>query len=210
MKMPALILLLDARAAFDAVIRQFLTRRLFLDTTKDQRALYWDLRLSSRTTYLQWGEDLMGPINDELGVEQGGPNGSEHYKIYNNEQLRTAQDSKLGVTIGDTEVAAVGQADDTALVTVDTNNLQLLLNLSVEYCDKYQVELSSNKTKLLMFLPPGSESHYTRYYKSVSPIHINGTTIPFTDTAEHVGVVNVSVVTCPQKATCQYPLFWCI
>ena len=58
----------------------------------------------------------------------------------------------------------------------------------MEYCTKYQVELSTSNTKLLMFLPPGGETDYVRYYKSVSPIHINNTHIPFTDTAEHVGV----------------------
>ena len=66
--------------------------------------------------------------------------------------------------------------------------MQHLLDLSVEYCDRYQVELSIGKTKLFMFLPPGGESEYDKYYKTVSPIHINNTTIPFKDTAEHVGV----------------------
>ena len=41
LKKPALILLLDAWSAFDVLIRQFLVQRLFLDTAKDQRTLYW-------------------------------------------------------------------------------------------------------------------------------------------------------------------------
>ena len=188
LKKPILVLLLDAKSAFDAVIRQFLVRRLYLDTTRDQRARYWDLRLSHRTTFCQWGESLMGPIKDELGVEQGGPSGSDFYKIYNNEQLKTAQQSQLGINIGDAVVAAVGQADDTALVAEDPHQLQHLLNLSVEYCDKYQVELSSSKTKLLIFPPSGGETDSMKYYKSVQPIHMKNTTIPFTDTAEHVGI----------------------
>ena len=186
---PAFILLLDARSAFDAVIRQFLVRRLFLDTTKDQRALYWDQRLSCRTTFCQWGEDLMGPIKDQLGVEQGGPNSSEHYKIYNNEQLETAQHSGLGITIGDTNVAAIGQADDTALAADNPHHLQLLLDLSTEYCKKYEVKQSTSKTKLLLFPPLKGESEYIKYYEALAPIHMNNTTVPFSDTAEHVGVI---------------------
>ena len=100
-----------------------------------------------------------------------------------------AQKSDLGVTIGDTMVAAVGQADDTALVTDNPYQLQHLLDLSIQYCKKYQVELSTVKTKLLMFLPRSGEDEYTKYYKIVTPIHMADTTIPFTNTAEHVGVI---------------------
>ena len=39
----------------------------------------------------------MGPIQDECGVEQGGINFSDFYKIYNNEQLNLAQESGFGV-----------------------------------------------------------------------------------------------------------------
>ena len=96
---PLFVLLLDAKSAFDRVLRQILVRRLFLDTTQDQRILYWDLRLASRKTFCSWDGNLMGPIHDQRGVEQGGPNSSDHYKIYNNEQLREAQESGLGSSI---------------------------------------------------------------------------------------------------------------
>ena len=90
---PLFVLLLDAKSAFDLVLREILIRRLYIDTCPDQRIRFWDLRLSNRTTYCQWDNQLMGPIRDELGLEQGGPNSSELYKIYNNEQLTTAQES---------------------------------------------------------------------------------------------------------------------
>ena len=83
-KKPIFVLLLDAKSAFDLVIRQILVRRLYLDSPQDQRIIYWDKRLSCRTTFCQWEDQLMGPISDELGLEQGGPNSSEFYKIYNN------------------------------------------------------------------------------------------------------------------------------
>ena len=179
---PLFVLLLDAKSAFDRVLREILVRRLYLD----QRILYWDLRLVNRQTYCQWDGHLMGPIHDELGVEQGGPNSSDHYKIYNNEQLVAAQDSGLGCVVGDELVAAVGQADDSALCSHDINQLQFLLNLTVQYCAKYQVELSAGKTKLLAFA--AKETDYTKYCKLVSPIHVGATDVKFVSTAEHVGV----------------------
>ena len=129
----------------------------------------------------------MGPIYDELGLEQGGPSSSEFYKIYNNEQLSSAQRSGLGTSIAGIAVASVGQADDTALVSNDLHQLQMLLDLSLLYCQKHQVQLSASKTKLLVF--SREESTYVKYSKLISPLHMDKTPIPFATTAEHVGVL---------------------
>ena len=42
----------------------------------------------------------MGPIVDECGLEQGGLNSSDLYKIYGREQLTSSQESALGVKMG--------------------------------------------------------------------------------------------------------------
>ena len=99
----------------------------------------------------------MGPINDSQGLEQGGVNSSEFYKIYNNEQLTIPQETdfqsdSFGIKISDIHVASIGQADDTALVSHELHKLKFLLLLTEQYCKKYHVELSSSKTKLL-FIP---------------------------------------------------------
>ena len=50
----------------------------------------------------------MGPIYDEKGVEQGGPNSAEYYKVFGKPQLQLAQRTGLGVTLpGRTKVSAV-------------------------------------------------------------------------------------------------------
>ena len=128
-----------------------------------------------------------GPIKDQLGLEQGAPNSSEFYKIYNNKQLTTAQGSGLGITISGYPVASVGQADDTALISHDIHHLQSLLELSLLYCQKHQVQLSPGKTKLLIFSKEDTDA--LKYVKAMSPIRIGDTRIEFADTAEHVGIL---------------------
>ena len=93
----------------------------------------------------------MGPIYDELGLEQGGPSSSEFYQIYKNEQLSSAQRSGLGTGIAGITLASVGLADDTALASNDLHQLQMLLDISLLYCQKHQVQLSASKKKLLVF-----------------------------------------------------------
>ena len=43
---------------------------------------------------------MLGPAPDMTGFEQGGVNSSDFYNLYNNEQLKTAQASGLGVNLG--------------------------------------------------------------------------------------------------------------
>ena len=124
----------------------------------------------NRKTFCQWEE---GPIKDELGVEQGGTKSSEQYKIYNNEQITTPQMSGLGTDVQNVPVAAIGQADDTGLVSNDILQLQHLLQLTLNYCSKYQVELSTAKTKLLAFNT--CETEYSKYVKMLFTIHIGET-----------------------------------
>lgn len=77
-------------------------------------------RLVNFRTYLDWDRDIMGPIKDELGLEQGGANSSDYYSIYSNDNLTAAQDSLQGVklcrsTVGyqvSQIISAIGLADD--------------------------------------------------------------------------------------------------
>ena len=63
----------------------------------------------------------------------------------------------------------------------------MLLDLSLVYCQKHQVQLSVGKTKLLVFSK--HESTYVKYAKLITPLNINKIPIPFASTAEHVGVL---------------------
>ena len=144
----------------------------------------------------------MGPINDQRGLEQGGLNSSDFYKIFGKRQLTMAQDSSLGVRFGEyavgvtdtvpnVTVAAIGQADDTALVANNLHDLNCLLQLSLDFCSKYHVSLSPGKTKLQVM--------YTRDMKNIvdhavatNPISIDEAKIDFAEVAEHVGLLRAS------------------
>ena len=96
LKQPVFLLALDAQSAFDRCLRQILICELFKAGQKDDSLLFIDNRLASRSTVYEWNRELLGPATDETGFEQGGINSSDYYKLYNNEQLETAQPSTLG------------------------------------------------------------------------------------------------------------------
>ena len=130
-------------------------------------------------------------------MEQGGVNSSDLYQILNNEQLSVPQETSFGVNFSsseDVQIASICQADDTVLISNDLVKLKFLLKLTLNFCKKYHIELSSTKTKLQVYLPP-SLSSSEDFYKNMVNIHnnnnmvnidIDGTPIMFVDSTEHV------------------------
>ena len=188
LKKPMFLLLLDAKSAFDLIPKESIIVNAFKAGTTDQGLVYLDNRLGNRLTYCEWSKTIMGPIIDKLGVEQGGVNSDKLYKLANNDQLNVAQLSDLGVQLGTATISAIGQADDSALLANDIHSLNNLLLLTLEYCQRYNVTLVPEKTKLLAFCPPGQE-HVVEYAKIISPVNINANYIPFSESAEHVGII---------------------
>ena len=97
-------------------MKEILVRRLFLAGTDGHGLLYLDQRLKSRHTFCEYDRNLMGPIHDNKGLEQGGISSSDKYKIYNNEQSRSAQSSGMGVSVMGHMISAIALADDKVLM----------------------------------------------------------------------------------------------
>ena len=170
------------------ILRQCALRSAFLAGTTDQGLIYFDARLKNRSTFTEWDKILMGPIDDLLGLEQGNVNSDRLYKLCNNNQLRTAQLSQLGVDCRAAIVSCVGQADDTILVSDDIYKLAALVHLTEEYCAAYHVTLVPEKTKLLAFSGVG-HAQLLKLAEVVNPISISGKQIFFSESAEHVGIL---------------------
>ena len=81
-------------------------------------------------------------------------------------------------------VSGVGQADDIGLLSNSIFNLFNILYLALNYCQKFNIELCAEKTKLLMLKKKNDQS-----FVAFNPININGNHINFSHQAEHVGVI---------------------
>ena len=116
-------------------------------------------------------------------------NSSDFYKIYAKEQLHNAQKSELGIKLGENVIiSAIGQADDTALVSNNLNNIQYLLSITENFCKRFNVKICADKTKLLVYHTKDLVSK-VKYAKMTNKLTIDGETVPFVDSAEHVGIV---------------------
>ena len=188
---PVYFLILDAQSAYDRCLRQILCTELFMTGINGAALLLLDNRLKSRATVYQWEDQMLGPAKDSTGFEQGGVNSGDFYKLYNNEQLKSAQKSALGVNIGSSTISAIGQADDVILAADNLDSLRFLARLTERYCANYRVKLVAAKTKLLPVYKPKHES-LVEYAKLVNAVKIDGTTVMFVKEADHVGVLRSS------------------
>ena len=187
---PLYILLLDKQAAFDSVLKEHVLTAAFsaAGSNGDQSLLYMATRLASRLTYVEQGKVIMGPIHDTAGVEQGGVSSSDQFQLVNGEELDTCNGSGLGLDMGAVSVAAIGQADDVALVSPHPAALQSLLNLSEAFSSSTSLTNVPEKTKLLVYPSKGDTSSIT-YWQEATPIMMSGAPLPLSSQAEHVGVV---------------------
>ena len=174
--LPVYLLVLDAESAYDRCLRQILCTELFMTGVTGSALLLLNNRLENRSTVYQWEGQMLGPAVDATGFEQGGVNSGDFYKLYNNEQLKSAQASSLGVDIGSSIVSAIGQADDVILAANNLDNLRLLARLTEVYCANFRVKLVSSKTKLL---PISLPRHYqlVEYVKLFNHMYQQRTTL---------------------------------
>ena len=185
---PIFAIFLDAKSAFDLVQIELLIRNLYCSGTTGETLVYINNRLENRHTFLDWNGTLMGPIKDQLGLEQGGVGSSDFYKIFAQEQLQLVQASSLGVPLGPLTVSGIGQADDTLLVSNNIYYLKYLLELTKTFCVKHHVQLCHDKTKLQVYHKNKIKSKI-EYLKAINPVNIDNHTLEYSDTAEHVGVI---------------------
>ena len=69
LKQPIFVLFLDAKSAFDVVLRELLIKNLFnINNSSGHSLLFLNNRLENRQTFLDWDGQLMGPIMDEQGL----------------------------------------------------------------------------------------------------------------------------------------------
>ena len=56
-------------------------------------------KIQARTTFLLFNDTLMGPTCNVCDVEQGGTSSWDQFQIMTNKELKTANDSYLGIQV---------------------------------------------------------------------------------------------------------------
>lgn len=194
LKLPVVHVYLDKLSAFDTALKEHIIREIFTAAhhIPSQSILYMANRLSSRKTYLKVQSQVLGPINDIRGVEQGGISSSQQFQLITNHELTTLNCTGLGIPFGPDSIAAIGLADNQVLITTSTNRAHTLVDMAVDLGNQNNLTNIPSKTKLIITNPKASRRPVHAPIPSSSSITVDGVTMLSSAEATHLGVIRSS------------------
>ena len=144
---------IDFKKAFDYINRDLLCYRLgqlgirgpFLELVKTIHQHTSNvLRINGR---------LSGTFASENGVLQGNPASPTYFSSYINGLLCELKASGLGISLGSSnkKVCVLAYADDLVLLVENELDLQSLLDITRRWCEKWHVQINTDKTKVVHF-----------------------------------------------------------
>ena len=146
MNKPVYIAFLDAKSAFDVVVREILLRKVYLyGINPASWQLIDDLHLNSYSV-INWNNESSEKFEVIQGVKQGGLLSADLNKVYSNDMFDTLDQCGVGGRIGDIRVAAPGCCDDVAVQSNDPSDLQILVNNSKYYSGLHHYILQPQKS----------------------------------------------------------------
>ena len=195
---PVYIAFLDAKSAFDVVVREILMRKVYLyGINPASWQLIDDLHLNSYSV-INWNNESSEKFEVIQGVKQGGLLSADLYKVYSNDMFDTLDQCVVGGRIGDIRVAAPGCCDDVAVQSNDPSDLQILVNNSKYYSGLHHYILQPQKSVVVepkLIKQKGSPASKPFIWK------LGEESMPIVKKAPHLGICRSSSIKKTEQET---------
>ncbi|VDI19068.1 Hypothetical predicted protein [Mytilus galloprovincialis] len=133
LKFPTYIALLDGKSAFDVVVHSNLIRRLYQAGISDQSIILIDSLYKNATSCVKWRNNTSQMFEIEQSVRQDGAISADLYKLYVNPLLNILSGTGLAGHIGDIGCCAPTCADDVAIISNNSVELQILIDIASNF-----------------------------------------------------------------------------
>ena len=183
-KAPFHIASLDAKSAFDVVDIAILMRKLHLLDIQPSTWKIIDNLHHDTITCIKWKQQVSDSFDCQQGVKQGGLLSAELYKLYIEDLLKSYEKSKIGCRIGTITINAVACADDIALVSDNSHDLQILVNQAVQYNITHRYKLQPKKSVVIEVNKKGRNQQDKNL-----PLEINQDDMPTVEKSAHLGIL---------------------
>ena len=140
---------MDLAKAFDTVPRNKLYKKIWKLGIKGKIYRVIKDLFSSNKARIRIGEYESESIKINSGVIQGSKLGPILFNIYINDLLEELNSSNLGVAMPRTKIAALGYADDVALLADEPSKLQALINICERWSRRNGMSFNTIKCKIL-------------------------------------------------------------
>ena len=164
---------IDLKKAFDSVSRTALRYKLIKSGIDGKllnliRSLYEKIKL--RVKNLNSLSDL---YSWELGLLQGEILSPFLFSVFLDDiEMHLGQNIVDGITLDQLQLYLLLFADDAVLVSETPEGLQRSLDSLKEYCDKWNLTVNIEKTKIVIYRKGGTLAHNIRFYYSGHEIEI--------------------------------------
>lgn len=174
----------DYRKAFDKVCRVALLKKLslmgvcggFFSSITD---MYENSSSSIRLSGIVSESFLV-----QIGTEQGHPLSPEFFKMFLDEMSRLLNNMPGAFPeLAGTQINHLLWADDIVLLALERSSMENLLNVLGDYATKWEMEINTDKTKVLLFNPSG------RLLKDSHHYSLLGTTLQSVKEYTYLGIV---------------------
>ena len=146
---PVFIAFMDASKAFDKINHYHLLVKLLKRNIPKiivRMLFYW---FRHQEFIIRWGNSLSKPFKVCNGVRQGGIASPIFFNMYMDDLSIKLSQSSYGCNINDCKVNHIFYADDSSLMAPSAKALQELINICVNYSDKYELTFNVKKTKIM-------------------------------------------------------------
>ncbi|CAC5380586.1 unnamed protein product [Mytilus coruscus] len=179
---PLCLITVDSMKAFDVVSHIIVLDKLYETGVHPKIWTIVKNLYNGMTSKVRWAGGISDNLKILQGVRQGGILSPLLYKIYNNNLLMELQMSRLGFRIGNIFMGCPTCADDIALLSTDTNELQCMLSTLHRQSLQDRVTIHPTKTKAVVFSRSNS-------IKSSLSWKLGDSDISPTNQAVHLGIL---------------------
>ena len=150
-KLPTFVAFVDLEKAFDRVDRQLLFYKLRSMGLGGK--LYQSIKgiYANPMAAVNINEYITGSFVSDFGVRQGDPLSPTLFSLFLNDLAEEIKNTGLGINMNDRSLNILLYADDLALITESETDLQTLLSILYNWCQKWRMKVNVKKTKVVHF-----------------------------------------------------------
>ena len=197
-KKKAYVAFLDVRKAFDTVWHSGLLLKLIQFQVPKYIWSIINNWYHHCTSSILWNSSTSRSFSVQQGVRQGAVLSPLLYCIFVNDLLSQLSSSGYGVRVHNIFCGSPMYADDLALISHSSSDLQDMLDIVSNYAQKWWYKMNAEKSSILVF---GESLAVRTRNRPLRHWFVSGESIPEKDSQHHLGFL--LIISCPHFRTVQ-------
>ena len=183
---PVYVTYMDASKAFDVVDHSSVLRHLYDRGVRGNLWLIMDSMYTGCTSAVKWDGIVSLPFAESQGIRQGGVSSTCLFNNRSTSLLEKLASSSGTLRLGHIPVGAIMCADDLALLSDSTLNMQCLVNEAAADASRERFTFSETKTKIMTMKNPSARPNTSEC------VQLYGSTIQEVNQEKHLGIMRTA------------------